>query len=105
MNTQLTPAQYADTKFKNRHIDSPAQQGGNKAKEEKKGYHCPEMMKVRDTIWSAKRMKETEEEFPKKRILDTHKNYKTFNKVIDYLGIWHGTYVRLCEVYKIKPIR
>ncbi len=28
MNRQLTPAQYADTKFKSRHIDSPAQKGG-----------------------------------------------------------------------------
>jgi hypothetical protein len=105
MNTQLTPAQYADAKFKNRHIDSPAQQGGRKAKEEKKGYHCPEMMKVRDEIWSAERMQETEKEFPKKRILDAHKKYKTFSGVITHLAIWWGTYVRLCEVYKIKPIK
>ena len=70
-----------------------------------KGFKDETAMRPSRDRWSAKRMKETEEEFPKKRILDTHKKYKTFNKVIDYLGIWHGTYVRLCEVYKIKPIK
>jgi hypothetical protein len=50
-------------------------------------------------------MKQTEEKFPKELILETHKKFKTFNDVINHLGIWWGTYVRLCEVYKIKPIK
>lgn len=105
MNIEKTPAQYADKKYINKWIDSPAQQGGNKTKELKVGFHNPEMWKVRDANWSAERMKATEEEYPKERILEAHSKFKTFNEVIGYLGIWWGTYVRLCEVYKIKPIK
>jgi hypothetical protein len=105
MNTQITPAQYADRKYVNKWTDSPAQKGGNKSKESKVGFHCPEMMKVRDEVWSVERMKRTEEEYPKERILEAHSKCKTFNQVIDYLGIWWGTYLRLCEVYTLKPIK
>jgi hypothetical protein len=105
MNTEITPAQYADRKYVNKWLDSPAQKGGIKSKEDKLGIHNPEISKIISEIWSAERMKQTEEKFPKELIIETHKKFKTFNDVINHLGIWWGTYVRLCEVYKIKPIK
>jgi len=49
--------------------------------------------------------KKTEKEYPKERILEAHSKCKTFNEVINYLNISWGTYIRLCGVYELTPIK
>jgi hypothetical protein len=72
----------------------------------KTGWHNPEFHKKRDAIWSAERMRQTEEEYPIQTILEAHSNCKTLTDVLEYLKIGHvSTYFRLCEVYEIKPLK
>jgi hypothetical protein len=71
-----------------------------------KGFVDETAMRPSRDRWSAKRMKETEEKYPKERILEAHKKCKTLTQVLEYLEIGHvETYLRLCEVYKIKPLK
>lgn len=51
------------------------------------------------------RIKKTEISFSKEKILDAHSKCKTWNDVLEYLGIWHGTYSRLCKKYKIEELK
>jgi hypothetical protein len=105
MNKLKTSKELVASEFSNMWGDSPVYIAAQIGITLGKGFKDETVMRPSRDRWSAKRMEETEKEFPKKRILDAHKKYKTFNSVIAHLGIWHGTYVRLCEVYKIKPIK
>lgn len=51
------------------------------------------------------RLKKTEASFSKEKILQAHSKCKTWNDVLEYLGIWHGTYSRLCKKYGIKELK
>jgi hypothetical protein len=51
------------------------------------------------------RLKKTETSFSKEKILEAHSKCKTWNAVLEYLGIWHGTYTRLCKKYGIKELK
>jgi hypothetical protein len=49
--------------------------------------------------------KKSEKKCTKEKILEAHSNCKTWNDVLEYLGIWHGTYTRLCKKYKIEELK
>jgi hypothetical protein len=51
------------------------------------------------------REKKSEKKCTKDKILEAHSNCKTWNDVLQYLGIWHGTYARLCKKYKIEELK
>lgn len=46
--------------------------------------------------------KKSEKKCTKEKILEAHSKCKTWNDVLEYLQIWHGTYSRLCKKYKIE---
>jgi hypothetical protein len=49
--------------------------------------------------------KKSEKNCTKEKILEAHSNCKTWNDVLGYLGIWHGTYTRLCKKYNIVELK
>jgi hypothetical protein len=48
---------------------------------------------------------QSEKNCTEKKILEAHSKCKTWNDVLEYLGIWHGTYSRLCKKYGIKELK
>jgi hypothetical protein len=51
------------------------------------------------------KLKKTEISFSKEKILKAHSVCQTWNDVLAYLGIWHGTYTRLCKKYNIEELK
>jgi hypothetical protein len=46
-----------------------------------------------------------EKEITKSKILYAHSKCKTWSDVLEYLGIWHKTYSRLCKKYGIEELK
>jgi hypothetical protein len=100
-----TSKQIVDIEFVNMWGDSPSYLGAQTAINLGKGFKDESAMRESRDRWSAERMRRTEELYPKEKILEAHSKYKTFNDVINYLGIGWETYLRLCEVYELQLVK
>ena len=74
-----TAKQLVDIEFVNMWGDSPSYLGAEAGIKKGKGFSDETAMRPSRDRWSAKRMKDTEEAYPKKRILEAHSKCKTLS--------------------------
>jgi hypothetical protein len=106
MNKLKTSKEKVASEFSNMWGDSPVYIAAQIGITLGKGFKDETAMRPSRDRWSAERMRATEEKYPIKLIKEAHRKCKTLTQVLEYLEIGHvATYLRLCEVYKLKPLK